>query len=99
MAEALPPRFPRVADDLRDMAADLLAFLHFPPAHWRQICATNPLERSNRAMGRRADVVRIFPNRAASLRLLGAAEVQDQVGTDRYERTARPIATGTGRPG
>jgi putative transposase len=72
VAEALHPRFPRVADDLRDMAADLLAFLHFPAAHWRQIYSTDPLARLNREIGRRADVVGIFPNRAASLRLLGA---------------------------
>lgn len=72
VADTLQSRFPTVAQELRDMAHDLLAFLQFPAAHWRRIYSTNPLERLNREIGRRADVVGIFPNRVASLHLIGA---------------------------
>jgi len=63
---------PKVARLLEDAEADLLAFYRFPAEHWSKLRSTNPLERVNREIGRRSDVVGIFPNNAALLRLAGA---------------------------
>lgn len=62
---------PKVADMLEDAKDDLLAFCQFPFQHWRQIWSTNPLERVNKEIKRRTDVVGTFPNPAALLRLAG----------------------------
>jgi putative transposase len=62
---------PKVARLLEDAEADLRAFYGFPTEHWSTLRSTNPLERVNREIGRRSDVVGIFPNDAALLRLAG----------------------------
>jgi putative transposase len=72
----LRPQFPDVAVMLADAAEDLLAFTHFPLAHWRKLWSTNPLERLNGEIKRRTNVVGIFPNDAAALRLITAVVVE-----------------------
>ena len=56
---------------LEDAEADILAFYAFPAAHWRKLRSTNPLERFNREVGRRTDVVGIFPDDQSLVRLAG----------------------------
>ena len=69
--EQLAPTAPKVAELLAEAEEDLLAFYRFPPEHWSKLRSTNPLERVNREIGRRTDVVSIVPNDAALIRLAG----------------------------
>ena len=67
----LRDRFPKAADVLEHSIDDVLTFMDFPTEHWTQISNTNVLERLNREIRRRTNVVGIFPNREATLRLVG----------------------------
>ncbi len=72
VVEQLARPAPKVAQLLEAAEPDLLAFYALPPDHWSKLRSTNPLERVNREIGRRSDVVGIFPNDAALIRLAGA---------------------------
>jgi len=76
IATKLERMLPKVAAMMRDAKEDLLAFTGFPQAHWRQLWSTNPLERTNKEIKRRTDVVGVFPNPAALLRLAGSVPIE-----------------------
>jgi putative transposase len=73
---ALEQTTPKVARLLEAAEDDLLAFMGFPSEHWRKLRSTNPLERVNREIGRRSDVVGIYPNDAALIRLAGSLLIE-----------------------
>jgi transposase-like protein len=74
--ERLRKPLPKVAALLEDAEEDLLAFYAFPAMHWPKLRSTNPLERVNREVGRRTDVVGIFPNDKALIRLATSVVIE-----------------------
>ena len=74
--ERLAPSAPKVAELFEAAEDDLLAFYRFPEAHWPKLRSTNNIERVNKEIARRSDVVGIFPNDDSVIRLIGALLIE-----------------------
>lgn len=76
VARAMAERWPKAAEVLLAGEEDVLSYMAFPPEHWTRIYSTNPLERLNREVKRRTNVVGIFPDPDAVLRLVGSVLIE-----------------------
>lgn len=80
VVKAMDHRWPKAAQLLAEAEEDILCYMAFPEDHWRRIYSTNPLERQNKEVKRRTNVVGIFPDRSSVIRLVGSLliEIDDE---------------------
>jgi transposase-like protein len=99
VSDSFRGRFPRLAELMDDAEADVLAYATFPVEHWRQIWSNNPLERLNKEIKRRTNVVGIFPNPDSIVRLVGSvlSEQHDEWQVSKRYFSAESLAKVTGR--
>lgn len=100
VADALRERYEKLAIMMDGSREEVLAYMAFPMEHWPQISSTNPLERVNKEIKRRADVIGIFPNTAAVIRLVGALmlEQNDEWAVSRRYMTLETIGALSDNP-
>ncbi len=100
VADALREKNEKLGAFMDASRDDVLAYMSFPREHWAQIASTNPLERVNREIKRRADVIGIFPNDAAIIRLVGALmlETNDDWAVARRYMSLESLARVTDTP-
>lgn len=100
VADALRERYEKLAIMMDGSREEVLAYMAFPKEHWPQISSTNPLERVNKEIKRRADVIGIFPNTAAVIRLVGALmlEQNDEWSVSRRYMTLETIGALSDNP-
>jgi transposase-like protein len=100
VADALREKQPKLGALMDSSRDDVLAYMSFPREHWAQIASTNPLERVNREVKRRSDVIGIFPNDEAIIRLVGALmlETNDEWAVARRYMSLETLARLTDNP-
>lgn len=89
VADTLRSAFPKVSEIMDKAESDALAYMGFPPELWAMTASTNGLERLNRELKRRADVVQIFPNDNSVTRLLGAILMEQH---DEWQVTRKQVS-------